>query len=302
MTEGDMHPSPRKVLCRVGLITLVLGGGALPAPSLALASPACGVVLGHSVKLHSSMNCPSGTALYPGSNGITINLNGFTISGGDTGIGIDNTGDWPSTAPGSGGTPGPGTGFNHVTVENGKITAFQTGVKYMNTSGMKLSNITVTDNTGDGLQVYSSRSGSVTGSHFGTKSNGNGADGVDMSGNAKMTFTDDSFNFNFFFGIDDDASQATLNHVRANHNDVGVVVGAPVSPYLVENSKASGNNGDGFHVADNHIGTIRFVGNTAENDSGWGFFAAVQAAGKNNGYEKDSFGGCHKVGGCHLNP
>src|SRR5205814_8343440 len=128
--------------------------------------------------LNSNMDCPSTAGLYFGADGITINLHGFTIT--DASTGIDNKGDWPSNAPGADGVAGPGTGFNHDTVENGNITQSHTGILVWQTSGMKISNIREGKGTGDGLNMRQSRNASVTGSHFGYRDHGNNDSGASL--------------------------------------------------------------------------------------------------------------------------
>jgi hypothetical protein len=263
------------------------------------------------VKLTASMNCTSGNdptfaALFVGNKRITINLNGFTISSdGIVTYGIDNAGDWGGNAPGSGGTSGPGTGFNHDTVENGSVSSFMIdGIFVDHTSAMKVSNMKSYSNGNNGLELDNSINASVTRSHFGYKNHGNPSTGLLMGGNTNATISNSSANYNgngIFDGFP--SSQATLNRVEANHNNGdGVQIHAPISPYLIENSKANGNANNGFDVLTNAFNTIKFTGNNAENNAEWGFFAGVLAKGTNNGYKNDVSGGCHKVGGCHLNP
>ena len=291
-----------RAFCRVGLLAVALGG-ALAMPSLAQADPACGAVLHHSVTLKRNMDCPSTVGLYFGAKGITINLHGLTVTDGATGI--DNAGDWPSDAPGAGGVAGPGTGFNHDTVENGNIT-HDVGISVDHTSGMKISNITEGNGT-DGLDMYHSRNASITNSHFGYRDNGNFDSGASLIGDPNLTISNNSFNWNEAFGIYDSTSSGTLTGVTANDNgspldDPGVELYAAVSPYLIKNSTANSNSSDGFEAIGNESGRVKFVGNNADNNGEWGFYADNRTAGTNNGYMNDSSGGCHKVGGCHLNP
>jgi hypothetical protein len=299
-----MYRALSRALGRAGVLAVALGGVALAVPSLAQADPACGAVLHHSVTLTSNMVCPS-TGLYFGSDGITIHLHGFTVK---AEVGIDNAGDWPSNAPGAGGVAGPGTGFNHDTVENGNITQSHIGISVDHTSGMKISNITEGKGTGDGLHLYHSRNASVTGSHFGYLDHGNNNSGASLREDSHLTISRSSFNWNGSFGIFDAFSSTTLYHVTANDNGDrgdyagGVVVSAPVAPSLIESSKANGNNVDGFKTVGNVSGAIKFVGDDAVDNGGWGFYADNRAEGTNNRYENDFLGGCHNVDGCYVNP
>jgi hypothetical protein len=259
------------------------------------------------VTLNGNMNCSAkvhGAALFIGKNGITINLNGFTITGNGSDAGVDNQGDWPASAPGAGGVAGPGTGFNNDTVENGNVTSSLYGVYVNDTKGMKVSKVSVYGTVCDALWLTSSNTASVSRSHFGTKSHPTNCDGAFMADNTAVTISDSTFNWNgSYYGIYDQDSQATLTGVTANHNNSsGIFIDSPVGPYLIDNSTADGNGGDGFHVSSNSLGTIKFTGNTAENNNGWGFWAFVHAKGTNNGYKNDPSGGCFQVGGCHLNP
>jgi parallel beta helix pectate lyase-like protein len=301
----------KKALCRVGLFSLVLGGGALVVPSIAAANPACGKVVTNNVTLTANMNCNGGNsngqiaALFAGANGITINLNGFNIVGnGGVSRGIDNTGSWNSNAPGSGGTSGPGTGFNRVTVENGTVRDFDhVGIYAADAQSMKITNVNSYGQSDVGLNITETNKTSITGSHIGNQNDPNGRDGCECSDNLAMTVSSSTFNWNGSEGFDDFNSQATLNGVKFNHNsDQGFLVDEPVAPYLVENSKANNNGDTGFEAEANHFNTITFNNNNSENNNGWGYFAEVFAHGTNNGFENDSSGGCHNVGGCHLNP
>lgn len=293
-----------RALGRGSVLALALGGVALAAPSLAQANPNCNSVITHSVTLHSNMSCPGTTALFVGNDGITINLNGFTISGNNTNNtnGIDNAGDWSSSAHNSGGTSGPGAGFNRVTIENGNVRDFVTGIFVNKASRQKISNMTATGNGCNGLDMLNSITATITGSHFNRNGFTNNCDGVDMAFNAKVVVGPEvSADGNESFGLFDEDSQATLNKVRAKQNGAGGFgIDAPLAKYLVEHSLAKGNhNGDGFHVESNQFGTITFTSNTSENNNGWGYFADVHAKGTNNGFQNDSSGGCHNVGGCH---
>jgi len=103
-------------------------------PSLAAragASPqglTCGQVLTDSVTLRADLVCAgSGSALIVGAHGITIDLDGHTISGDGTlnSIGIDNTG-----------------GFDDVTIANGTIENFDWCVRARDADRLGLENVT----------------------------------------------------------------------------------------------------------------------------------------------------------------
>lgn len=91
----------------IGLLVATLGA-VLPARGMA-ASAACGDALTASVTLDADLVCGAG-GLSVAADGIVIDLAGHTISG-TSGNGIDNT-----------------LGFDRVTVKNGRIDGFETGI------------------------------------------------------------------------------------------------------------------------------------------------------------------------------
>lgn len=97
----------RTSIALVVTTTLALGA-VLPAPGMA-ASAACGDALTASVTLDADLACGAG-GLTVAADGIAIDLAGHTISG-TSGNGIDNT-----------------LGFDRVTVKNGTIDGFETGI------------------------------------------------------------------------------------------------------------------------------------------------------------------------------
>jgi hypothetical protein len=246
------------------------------------------------------MNCSGSdlSALYVGADGITINLNGFTIVGSSCCQpgGVDNTGGWPSDAPGSGGVSGPGAGFNSVTVENGVVMDANEGVDYFRTSGGTIQNMTLQSN-GDGIEYTDSTSGTITKVTAGFKSggvvHGNDSIGIELNDNHQVTVSSSTANWNGTAGILDDNSLDTLNGNKTNHNfGWGVFVESPLrvpgtsTMYLIENSTASSNGDSGFKIDNNTPTTTnqaKVVGNTANSNGtngnssdGWGYFADQQ--------------------------
>lgn len=293
----------RRSLCRVGLFVVAVSGGALLAPSLAAAQPpTCGEVLFHSVTLHANLNCPNQPGLIVGANGITVNLNNFAINNGyGNYIGVDN-----------------GGGFNHVTVENGTVNGFGTGVYYDSTNRGTISKVTAINNSGEGIEVENSQNGTITGSHAGKYSMGNGDDGIYLSNNHLVTVSSTKANWNSGAGITDHNSLDTLTGDTTNHNGQwGVFVYQPLTVssssgqlyWTVTGSTANYNQLDGFHVDENSPATLyqaRLTNNTAEfngqSGSGWGYFADAQASSnRTNGAKGNASGNCFHVQ-CHPIP
>lgn len=94
----------------------------------ALAAPVgCGAVLTSNTTLQNDLSCSGpGAALVIGADNITVNLNGHTLTGDGTGVGIDNSG-----------------GFAHVTIKNGTIAGFGEGIRAEGANGLRISGIQV---------------------------------------------------------------------------------------------------------------------------------------------------------------
>jgi hypothetical protein len=326
-----MRKALGKAICRAGILSVAAAGVALVAPAIAQANPTCGSVVTGTVTLTGNMSCNpnnfgggpggnSGAALYVGASHTTINLNGFTIynnsgSSSNAPVAIDNAGDWNGNAPGSGGTSGPGSGFNHVTVENGNIYFAWVGVYEVSASHPTLSNLHIGASYSDGIELYKSNAGTVnnvtsgfkygTFVPFGKFPAGNGGAGIVSGRDLNITITGSAFDYNYgggaysgYIGTD---TGFTWNKDKFNQNYYGgLFIDSPGAPYLIENSKANNNDGDGFEVYDNTFKTTKFKNNTSKNNTGWGYWADLQAGGTNNAYSNDGAGGCHKVKGCHL--
>lgn len=87
----------------------------------------CGAVLTANTTLESDLDCSgSAAALVIGADKVTVNLNGHTLTGDGTGIGIDNSG-----------------GFAHVTIKNGTIAGFGEGIRSVGASQLRLSGLAV---------------------------------------------------------------------------------------------------------------------------------------------------------------
>jgi parallel beta-helix repeat protein len=132
------------------LLSLGIIGTAGPASA---AHVSCGQTILVSTVLDSNIGPCGSTGLIVAANNITLDLNGFTVSGGPTGEG----------APGIllDGTTG-------VTVKNGTVTQFDAGVSIEGGSGNTVTGIRALDNRsnfgdyGDGIIMFHSNSNRVT--------------------------------------------------------------------------------------------------------------------------------------------
>ncbi|MBI2607552.1 MAG: right-handed parallel beta-helix repeat-containing protein [Candidatus Doudnabacteria bacterium] len=107
-------PLNKAIIARICVLALIFGIVSAAQPAQA-AHIACGEILTSSTKLDADLVCLFGSGLIIGANGVSVNLNGYTITGDPSvggSYGIDNTG-----------------GFDNVTVKNGKIVGFEQGIR-----------------------------------------------------------------------------------------------------------------------------------------------------------------------------
>lgn len=134
------------------LFLLSLGVVAAGGPAYA-AHVSCGQTILVSTVLDSNVGPCTGTGLIVAASNITLDLNGFTVSGGPAGEG------------------GPGiqvSGRTGVTVKNGTVSQFDAGVAIEGGSGNTVTGMRILDNRsnfgdyGDGIAVFNSNSNSIT--------------------------------------------------------------------------------------------------------------------------------------------
>lgn len=146
--------NPRRFLASAGSLFLLSLGVVASAGPAAAAHVVCGQTILVSTMLDSNVG-PCATGITVGADNITLDLNGFTLSGGP--------------APGE----GPGISLVNrtgVTVTNGAVTQFDAGVAVTGGSGNRVRNMRVMDNRGseetdfgDGIALFASNGNSVTG-------------------------------------------------------------------------------------------------------------------------------------------
>jgi Right handed beta helix region len=156
----------------------------------------CGETVTTDAKLTGNLNCPQQPGLIVGAAGIDINLaghfmNGGIASGGGGPTGIDNTG-----------------GFDDVTIRNGTVSAFGTGVGTANASRNRILNITAAA-AGDAVDIDGGqdneiRHGDLFGRSFGIRASGTGLVVADTSST----------------GVFGDGISASGDHIRIVRNRV----------------------------------------------------------------------------------
>ena len=259
----------------------------LAAPSVAAANPACGATVKHNVTLTSDMDCSNSptAGIIVGKAGITINLNGHTLTGPGSNtccyFGIDGT-----------------NGYDKATVENGTVSAYFEAVQLSNTTGARILHLKALGSS-EGFDVQNSQNGVIdhsTAAH-------NATAGIHLSQNTNFNVTSTWVFHNGFDGIDDNGSLGTLDHVHANANGgLGVVVDHPgrsgASYYTIENSTASHNFQTGFYISENvptYLYQAIVLDNTADDNGDYGFFADLKTKGKGNHATGNKTANCFHV-------
>jgi parallel beta-helix repeat protein len=104
----------------------------------------CGETVTASCTLNRSMSCPAGHGLIIGTNNITIDGNGYTISGSSTDCGACSV-----DSPENGGCGILNPGYNHVVIKNLQVKDFCTGIVIKNVKNNTIDNCNVRDNGGN---------------------------------------------------------------------------------------------------------------------------------------------------------
>lgn len=195
----------RRVFLIVVLMAVILTSSPLAGASLPLILPACGAVVTTSFRLADDMNCPGSNGIVVGAPGITVHLNGFTVTGDGTNSGVLNQ------------------GHDDVTVKGGTLRAFFDGFK--GTAGPKRNKIigvVAVDNANDGIEF---------------DVDGNGQGGGHLISKSVATGNDDE-------GIEVDGKNIEIRNCDSSNNQVqGFDLGLVDS--VVTGNRASGNGGSG---------------------------------------------------------
>lgn len=146
-------------LSMTGLV--VLGSVQVAGAALPLKTKVCGANVKASFRLANDLDC-SGTGLKVRKAGIVVHLNGHTISGAG-GVGVDNS-----------------RGFAQVTIRNGTLTGFDTGIKIGRTTRNTVRGITSDGNGLHGILIKGGSGHRIIGGEV----SGNGDQGIDFAGKA----------------------------------------------------------------------------------------------------------------------
>jgi parallel beta-helix repeat protein len=128
----------------VSLLAALAAAVLAPVPTAA-GLVACGGTVTTSITFDANLDC-AGDGLIVGADKVTIDLNGFALSGNTTGVGIQVL------------------GFEKVTIENGLIESFEDGIHVGgNAQKVKITDVTVFGCQGDGIDLDDSDAGKVKG-------------------------------------------------------------------------------------------------------------------------------------------
>jgi hypothetical protein len=217
---------PRRLLLAFVTITVVLATE--PAQSQV---SSCGATITTSTTLSTDLICPTGYGLHIGANGITLDLNGHTIAGGGSAVGIVNV--FPS--------------FHDVVITNGTIQRFTVGISMATTRGVTVRDVTVLDNTRYGMLLKDFDLGVIIGNHV----FGSGASGIVLTEGSDATLVSSNWaSANRGRGIWHDGGYFTeIRRSRTmNNGAAGIRVDSgTVGPEVVRN-KAHDNGATGILV------------------------------------------------------
>jgi len=191
-----------KGLSRVGLsagITLLAAAAPAATPSPITSCPYTISAPGSYAVVNNLVS--SGTCITILANGVILDLQGHTITGNGTGHGIiDNQRGGDSTAPVQ----------TDITIKNGVISHFGTGVATSGTEFATITEIIAQQNTFDGIDFGNSSTMTSTSSLQ------NGRDGIEVGGNSSVV--DVQADRNGRHGFRTDAGNLSLTNVEASSN------------------------------------------------------------------------------------
>ena len=128
-------------------VVLTLAAAVVLAPTLAAVDDLCGTTVVSNLKLNHDLTCTE-DGLIVGAHGITINLNGHTIAGSGSGVGISVI------------------GRTNVSIKGGIVQNFATGVQVLNSTAVVIRENQFVDNT-DGIDLQAGSVGNtIKENHF----------------------------------------------------------------------------------------------------------------------------------------
>lgn len=250
-----MNPRYRRAVLGIALAIGILS--AVPASVMA-AQPSCGQTLTTNTTLTANLNCSgySGDALVMGADGITLNLNGKTLTGPAGNEGYDGV----DTA-----------GYHRTTITNGTIRDYSTGVNVDGSNRTTVSFLTIDgEDTGDAYGIYNSNGVKNVFHHLTIVDT---YEGVYTEYSAETTLRDSNVTSS---DIAYYASYTTKNVVSNSTLTAG---SEGVYEYRSHRNTYTGNRSNGgswgFYFECNGHGQVNVNGNTANNNSEAGFYLSA---------------------------
>jgi parallel beta-helix repeat protein len=222
-----------------------------------LAQLSCGDTITSNTKLNSDLSdCPA-NGLVIGAPNITLDLKGYTIDGVGGGNGVDNT-----------------AGYKGVTIKNGRIRQFSTGVSLEHATHNYLSDLWASHNS-DGIFLLASDKNRI---EKNTTSD-NEITGItldDGSDNNRVEKNSSFDNLNFGIAVEDTSNNNRITkNIASDNANAGIFVDSSSSGALMERNVANRNTGDGILIG-NAATTLK--NNTTNNNGGWGINAVPGVA------------------------
>lgn len=187
----------------------------------------------------------NGTCFIILANNITLDLNGFRITGDDTG-----TTDYGVYVP----------GYNYATIKNGEIFDFSNGVFLHGSSNNQLAKITSNSNQYRGIELNSCFSNILTN----ITANDNIFDGILILASSNNQLINISSNSNTGEGIFlHSSSNNILKGITAKSNNQGIDIGLSSNNFF--SGITANSNGFGIHLSLNSNNNIFHDGNISSN-------------------------------------
>ena len=266
----------------IGACALAITALAVPAAASA-AQPSCGDTITQDVKLTADLDCSAhnGDGLIIGKKGVTIDLNGHALTG-------------PSTNSYNG--INDEDGYDNVTVKDGKVAGYYTGVLFEYTTGSKMLDLEGEDNGYSDFSFWYSQHGMLKGLQASAQSysiylyenndvNLSNSKAIDGGGGAT--------------GIYDYYSAAKITHVKSTGNYYGIYVEEPIAGHWsLTGSKANDNSYAGVYVSENYPTALyqaTVSDNVADDNGDYGLYADVKSKGSGNSAHGNGTANCFHV-------
>lgn len=191
---------------------------ALTAEQAIASHASCGAIITTDTRLDRDLVGCQGDGLVIGAAGITLDLNGHTVSGTGVGTGIDDS-----------------AGHDRVRIINGTVTAFSNGIVLIGASSSRLTDLTVTDNASGGISLVD---GSDANRVERNVVSGNRLDGIFLFASDHNTIERNSVTGNDPAGISlvEGSDDNRVQRNTLSQNTIGIAVGVSQRNKIEHNS------------------------------------------------------------------